>query len=81
MNIMKNIKPTMLCVILYTVINLNTLMNYKLNFYEDSLCFIFDNIKIFFIKKVHILGKNNEFIVIEFILLLKQLCIIKYNRL
>lgn len=71
----------LLCIILYTVINLNILMNYKLNFYDDSLYFIFDNIKIVFIKQVHILVKNNEFIFIEFILFLKQLCIIKYNRL
>jgi len=54
-------------------------MNYKLNFYEDSLCYIFDNINIFLIEQFHILVKNSEFIIIEFILLLKQLWIIKYN--
>lgn len=48
-------------------------MNYKLNFYEDSLCYIFDNINIFLIEQFHILVKNSEFIIIEFILLLKQL--------
>lgn len=47
-------------------------MNYKLNLYEHSLCYIFDNINIFFIERFHILVKNSEFIIIEFISTFKK---------